>query len=338
MAIGLLHYHHASPCEYRAPPSLPRWPLGFCTTIPQRAPTRACLGGHGAFALPMARMHHAMNELAGRPRAIATKLVALYLGVTVLDLCVALTVSESSDPIATVLLLAVMPGQLAIAAAWAVLAPRQVIERTLTAVLATACCLGAGILPMALNAQLKEPLAPCIWLLPWVLLSLQIPLWTCRLIFGWHVVKGSEPGPAAPARRQFGMRQLLAAVTIIAVWLGLFRLSMANADGWGDFEPVTFAALISWTLWLGMLMVPCVYVAMGARNAIEASISLAFAFCSLTFIAVLVDCVLGDRLLLFAAMLSHGTFLAVFYGAILVARRDGFVLRWAPRRPRGRRP
>ncbi len=64
-----------------------------------------------------------------------------------------------------------------------------------------------------------------------------------RPAFGWHVVRGTEPGLVAPARRQFGVRQLLAAVTTVAVWLGLLRLSMPFLS-WKELDPAGFAWFI----------------------------------------------------------------------------------------------
>ncbi len=136
-------------------------------------------------------------------------------------------------------------GQLGFAAIWAVMAPTRVSVRVLVSSVLGAVAI-AGFVGFfgAIHFEDFVLLIVAVFGVTWILL--QIPLWICRLGFGWQLqlVNGTASTDSHD-ELQFGIRQLLLWTTILGIVFGMARWGFAESN-WGGhvFESQTLIAFV----------------------------------------------------------------------------------------------
>ncbi len=173
------------------------------------------------------------------------------------------------------LLLGTLFGHTTFAAAWTAFGPGPLILRLPLSIAVVATVLVAFSLNVRRHNQpnfgIEIVLALCL-LGQWVLV--QLPLWGLGFLYGIHLRHhSSESHPTLSGRRQFGIRQLLVATTIVAVILGLGRVLIAGrAMTTPDTDIVIFAFLGGAAV---VMSLPLLLAALVPRYAVQAVIGVA---------------------------------------------------------------
>jgi hypothetical protein len=92
----------------------------------------------------------------------------------------------------------------------------------------------------------------------------QIPLWVCRLLFGWRIDRPSavRPSPVAETR-QFGILDLLFITALVAALLGTLRLGFSLDAAAARELSVAFLGAAAFS---ALTTLPCLWFALGMQN------------------------------------------------------------------------
>lgn len=148
------------------------------------------------------------------------------------------------------LILGTMFGQATLAATWTALGPFHLVYR-LPLSLAWLATLGAAF---AFNIVFSGPpdtgFAIVLFMAlfgQWVIV--QLPLWGLRLWYGLDLRHVADPPRDGPAKRQFGIRQLMVLTAVVAVLLGSGRLLVmqvaANKELFGNVTDILIIAFLA---------------------------------------------------------------------------------------------
>jgi hypothetical protein len=165
---------------------------------------------------------------------------------------------------------------------------------------------------------------------PLAYLSVQIPLWTMSVGWGWRLVAA---GTIAPPPQRFTLRGMFIATAVVAATLALLQLGQP-AEFRGETVAVIAFCLIGGPIWSILAVLPCLLSAFLSSTphrgiafllAYGAALSLAFLGAVLAFGGR------GPRSEALGGLAMYGVFCGAvaftLFGSFLVLRNDGYQLR-----------
>ncbi len=234
----------------------------------------------------------------------------------------------------------VIAGQIGLLATWAVLGPWRLYAQWFVALLLWLGLLLALVLGIAMveprpfgpggNELLKGILGYSA-----VLVAAQVPLWSIRLLRGWRLVpRGADAARTAIASRQLQIRDILIAMTILALALGTMSL-VAKRDGGrhnADFLMEVVAICGVTVVWSALVLPICLWVCFGARSIGVRIVVLIVYLTILATIGLGVVAAVSRRAMLLPpeglgyVLLLHAALLATVLSGLGLARACGYVL------------
>jgi hypothetical protein len=175
---------------------------------------------------------------------------------------------ETGTPLA----LGVIVGQVGLLAAWAVLGPWRLYAQWFVALLvelglSLALVLGVGFVWPFKSAPAWRELLQGTLLIFAILVAAQVPLWCIRLVRGWRLVpRGTDAARTAIESRQLQIRDILIAMTILALALGTTSLAAKTSDGRVDMGGVldTLGGCGVVVVWSALVLPICLWACLGA--------------------------------------------------------------------------
>jgi hypothetical protein len=249
-----------------------------------------------------------------------------------------------SPPAVQMALPGILFGQLAVLAVWGALGPRSLLVRWPLCLLAGEALFSVVSLSSAVagHSDIVEYVVGTL-LLPTLYLAVQAPVWLLRLITGCRIVRRRE-GESPPKRsRQFRVRDLLVATTMVALTLGLAQLGLSvPANPRPDAVPDALAQLALvcgfLALWSGFAVLPCVYAAMAAHHCGLGALAIGAYTLAMTFFLLTLLVALQGGLppgnggeVFLTLLLMNGGAVSVLFGTLLLARYYDYVLLWPGR-------
>lgn len=229
-------------------------------------------------------------------------------------------------------------GQFGLLSIWAVFGPQRWTRR-LPAALGAAVLLFAALF---LGMVVAEGNRPSQWeefvlallFLPLVFLSAQLLLWIPRYVGGWRIVRAeAETNVRATGSRQFDLRDLLGAMVVLAVSLGLASCGFAGERDLGaTWAPLLLGCLVC-AAWSAFSTLPCLWACFVARAPGAAAIVIAVYVLVMTAVVLAIGSALGGSgppgEAVVGVLMFHGGLAGVILGVLCVFRGSGYVLRRA---------
>jgi hypothetical protein len=166
-----------------------------------------------------------------------------------------------------------------------------------------------------------------------ILVAVQVPLWIVRLLGGWRLVlRGTDAARTAIASRQIQIRDILIAMTILAVFLGTWNIVAKRPDGsnGAGFLAAILARCILTMLWSALMLPICIWVCFGASKIHVRIMALIGYLVTLATIALGVTLAVSGGTVpteaIFVLLLLHATLLATVLSGLALARACGYVL------------
>jgi len=239
-------------------------------------------------------------------------------------------------PVPNLLFAGVIGAQVGLLAIWAVFGPQRWSLRlpvTLTYVGLVYTMVAMGVIAVAPSAIEWQEAVDDFLSLPAFFLSVQFPLWLLRAATGWRVVradKRDEPSPTGS--RQFHLRDLFVATTLVAVACGLAGVELsseAEAAPWWIPGAVLLAASALSTL-------PCLWATLvDRRRRIGTAVVTVYTLLLIGAVGTIVSVIPGAgprNDVLLASASFFGSLMAVMLGVLHVVRRCGYIIRRVGRR------
>jgi hypothetical protein len=236
------------------------------------------------------------------------------------------------------LLVGVVAGQFGLLATWAVLGPWRLYAQwfvTLLVGLGLFLAFVAGIASVERHGfRSGNEFLQMILVLFALLVAAQVPLWCIRLLRGWRLVlRGTDAARTAFESRQLQIRDLLIAMTILAVFLGTVSLVAKRSDGRdgaGDLVEVLIGCGVA-VVWSALVLPICLWACFGASAIGVRIVALTGYLITVATIAMgVVLAVSGGRAAslegLFFFLLLHVGLLAAVLSGLGLARACGYVL------------
>ena len=231
-----------------------------------------------------------------------------------------------------------MIAQLNLLAVWAALAPGRLMVRLpwslfLATLIWYAVVLGFRCAGRGLSGQ--DALMSGLSLLFGVLVT-QVPLWIANRWSRWHLAVVVEGPSAAVSERQYGIRHLLAGMTLLGLALGLGRVILPSADSFRVPLARLLAVLSAMAVCNLIVTVPCIWCAFAGWSrmlplAIGWTVYAAVASLAEVGVLILFLGAPGDTKLFVAfGVINIAQCVAVWLTCV-VLRWTGFqLLRWPP--------
>jgi hypothetical protein len=190
------------------------------------------------------------------------------------------------------------------------------------------CCSFAGAIIFAKEVPQWRELSKTLQILPLAYLSVQTPLWTMSIGWGYRIVAA---GSAAPPPQRFTLRGLFFATAVVAATLGLLQIGR-TAEARGETIVVIAVCLIGGSAWGVLAVLPCLLSAF-LPSTPNRGVAFLLAYGGALAVA-LTGAVLAfsrpgppDALGLLAIGIFFGTIAFTLFGSFLVLRNDGYKLR-----------
>jgi len=240
----------------------------------------------------------------------------------------------------------VLVAQFALLATWGVLAPQSLPVRlavSMSAATGLYLVSALGIVGVRSSGEGVAAIFITAMMVPLAVLVVQAPIWAVRALFDWgRFDESGEEALGATASRQFGLREMLVLMAVVAATLGLMRAFV------GLMEPHTYApnheAYVR-GMWLGMLslcgamlglstcgVLPCLAACLAAPNTRAGQGALAVYWVVLVIVATMLIVGLAGAppgfafpVVLFWAVV-FGVFLLAVGGSLAVVRSAGYRL------------
>jgi len=240
------------------------------------------------------------------------------------------------------LFLGIVAAQLGLLAVWAVLGPQRWIVRlpvtlVYAVLLYTMLIMGFAVAqPPPRDAW--PQIAKSYLFLPLVLLAAQLPLWILRIATGCRIVRADpENGLRSTGSRQFQLRDLFGAMTVLAVALGLASLGLSREESIGAITwPIILIICLVCAGGSTFSTLPCLWAGLIARNRVVSTVVIAVYVAVIVPIALaIISAFVGSRLPNGAVamfVMFHVALFGVMLVVLHVVRSRGSVLRGAGRR------
>jgi len=233
-------------------------------------------------------------------------------------------------------------GQFGLLAVWAVLGPWPLFRQWFAVWLVGLGLFAALVLGITAVEHHGGPsgkeFLQIILALSAALVAVQLPLGLMRLVRGWRLVpRGTDAAATAIKSRQLQIRDILIAMTVLAVALGSAKSAFAENGGrpWAYYMLSFLVSCIFITLWSALVLPICLWVSFGAGAIRFRIMVLAGYLAALTAIPVGVVLVVqwaSGRMVvwywepLVCGLLVHAGLLATLFSGLGLARACGYVL------------
>jgi hypothetical protein len=191
----------------------------------------------------------------------------------------------------------------------------------------------AGMAAAEIPTSARQQFAVNVLFLPMVLLCAQFPLWILRMVLGRGLIHEDDPDLPEEYGIQFRTRDVLTAIALIGLSLGLARIAVLlhGVEGGGGMRPWLDLAIACAAvgLWSATGLLPCVWAAFLSRFPVRASLAVvAYAFVLIAGVSAALGAVLavrpGEFLLPLLAL--HGGLLALVLLGCWKIRNWGYTL------------
>jgi hypothetical protein len=229
-------------------------------------------------------------------------------------------------------------GQFGLLATWAVLGPWGLYRQWFAALLmglGLLLAFGFGISAVEKHASLpslKEFLQMTLAISA-VAVAAQAPLWLIRLFRGWRLVlRGADTARTAMESRQLQIRDILIAMTILALALGTMKLVVPNERvGAGELLGIILGGCGFAAVWSALMLPICVWACFGASPVGFRILVLTGYLVTLASIPVVVVMLTSPGMVsplepLAYLLLVHAGLLATLFAGLGLARACGYVL------------